>query len=131
MLLPAEPESSAAIAHGSWRDSEDDLLRDAVRLHGTNQWDSVASAVPGRTPMQCRERWFFRISPGLNKDPFERWEDELIVRERSRVGNHWTLIADQLPGRTSCAVKNRWYSALRRNARRGEEQPSMQRDRIG
>jgi hypothetical protein len=115
---PPEPlESSGTIIHGSWQPSEDDLLRSAVGKFGGNQWDTVASRVPGRTPTQCRERWMFRISPGLNKGPFERWEDELIIRERARVGNHWTLIADQLPGRTSCAVKNRWYSSLRRHAR--------------
>jgi hypothetical protein len=126
----AEPESSAAAgSHGSWRDSEDELLRNAVSTHGDSQWDSIALAVPGRTPTQCRERWVFRISPGLNKNPFERWEDELIVRERNRVGNHWTLIADQLPGRTSCAVKNRWYSSLRRNARQIEERDDQRRPR--
>jgi hypothetical protein len=115
---PSEPmESAGTIIHGSWQNCEDDLLRSAVSKFGTNQWDSVASRVPGRTPTQCRERWMFRISPGLNKGPFERWEDQLIIRERARVGNHWTLIADQLPGRTSCAVKNRWYSSLRRHAR--------------
>jgi hypothetical protein len=92
-------------------------LRSAVSKFGTNQWDLVASRVPGRTATQCRERWMFRISPGLNKGPFERWEDDHIIRERARVGNHWTFIAEQLPGRTSCAVKNRWYSSLRRHAR--------------
>jgi hypothetical protein len=60
----------------------------------------------------------FRIGPGLNKGPFEGWEDDLIIRERERVGNHWTSIAAKLPGRTSCAVKNRWYSVLKKQQRR-------------
>jgi hypothetical protein len=108
-----ESSQNGQIIHGSWQSSEDDQLRDAVAQYGTNHWDSVAAAIPGRTPTQCRERWLFRISPGLNKGPFEPWEDDLIFRERARVGNHWTLIASKLPGRTSCSVKNRWYSALR------------------
>jgi hypothetical protein len=114
-----EPDESASadqpnlVVHGSWQSSEDDQLRDAVAQYGINHWDSVSSLIPGRNPIQCRERWIFRISPGLNKGHFEPWEDDLIFRERTRVGNHWTLIAGKLPGRTSCAVKNRWYSALR------------------
>jgi hypothetical protein len=56
----------------------------------------------------------FRISPGLNKARFENWEDELIIDSRKTMGNHWTMIASKLPGRSSCAVKNRWYSVLRK-----------------
>jgi hypothetical protein len=108
------PEPTAPIARGFWRKSEDEQLRLAVEKYGTNQWDSVALAVVGRTPTQCRERWTFRISPGLNKAPFSPVEDEIIVRERERLGNRWTLIARQLQGRSSCAVKNRWYSELRK-----------------
>jgi hypothetical protein len=55
----------------------------------------------------------FRIGPGLNKAPFQEWEDELIIKEREKLGNHWTSIANKLPGRTSCAVKSRWYSVLK------------------
>jgi hypothetical protein len=73
----------------------------------------VATLIPGRTPTQCRERWMFRIGPGLNKAPFQDWEDELIIKEREKLGNHWTSIAGKLPGRTSCAVKSRWYSVLK------------------
>jgi hypothetical protein len=55
----------------------------------------------------------FWIGPGLNKAPFQEWEDELVIREREKLGNHWTSIASKLPGRTSCAVKSRWYSVLK------------------
>lgn len=109
------PDPSSFIARGAWQVREDNLLRASVGYYGMNQWDAVAALIPGRSAIQCRERWMFRISPGLNKDPFEKWEDELIIKERERLGNHWTLIAGQLPGRTSCAVKNRWYSVLRKH----------------
>jgi hypothetical protein len=113
----SSPDTPGSIVHGSWQTNEDEKLREAVRKCGTNHWDSVSAFIPGRNATQCRERWMFRISPGLNKGPFERWEDELICRERERVGNHWTLISGKLPGRTSCAVKNRWYSALRQRVK--------------
>jgi hypothetical protein len=104
------------VVRGAWNFQEDALLRNAVNRFGTEQWDIVATEIPGRSATQCRERWLFRISPGLNKNPFEKWEDELIIRERETLGNHWTLIASHLPGRTSCAVKNRWYSVLRKHS---------------
>jgi hypothetical protein len=99
---------------GSWTSHEDDLLRAAVQRLGTSHWDAIAAVVKGRTATQCRERWLFRLSPGLKKAPVEKWEDDIILEQRKKVGNHWTLIAAGLPGRTSCSVKNRWYTVLRK-----------------
>lgn len=56
----------------------------------------------------------FSNPPVMRKAPFEPWEDAVIVRERLRMGNEWVTIAKELPGRTSCAVKNRWYRVLRK-----------------
>jgi hypothetical protein len=53
----------------------------------------------------------------IKKVKFEKWEDEVIILERERIGNHWSHIADKLSGRTSSAVKNRWYSVLRNKLR--------------
>lgn len=108
------PKPTNTITHGSWTAEEDSLLRSAVAKMGTLHWDQIAQYVDGRTATQCRERWLFRLSPGLKKTPFEKWEDEIIISHRKEVGNHWTLIASKLPGRSSCAVKNRWYTVLRK-----------------
>jgi hypothetical protein len=106
------------VLRGTWSIREDSLSRDAIHRFGAGQWDVIAAVIPGRSSNQCRERWTYRIGPGLNKNPFEKWEDELIVQEREKFGNHWTLISSHLPGRTSCAVKNRWYSVLRKHYRK-------------
>lgn len=98
---------------GAWSNEEDIKLKEAVSHCDPILWDVIAESVPGRTPIQCKERWLYRLHPEIKKTRFEKWEDELIIHERNRVGNHWTLIANKLPGRTSCAVKNRWYSVLR------------------
>jgi hypothetical protein len=126
VALESSPtEVAHSMSHGIWSQSEDDQLRRAVEKHGTNQWESVAAVVVGRTATQCRERWNFRIGPGLNKGPFAPWEDAIIVRERARIGNRWTQIAQQLPGRSSCAIKNRWYAELRKQARQEPEPASF------
>ena len=99
---------------GQWSPKEDEILREAVESCETQVlWDQIAKRVPGRTPKQCRERWVYRLRPEIKKTPFEPWEDALIYEERKQVGNCWTLIAQKLPGRTSCAVKNRWYTVLK------------------
>ncbi|EAY06022.1 Myb-like DNA-binding domain containing protein [Trichomonas vaginalis G3] len=98
---------------GSWSQEEDALLKKAVLSQSPILWDIVAEQVPGRTAIQCKKRWLYRLHPEVKKTRFEKWEDDLIIAERKKHGNHWTLIATKLPGRTSCAVKNRWYSVLR------------------
>lgn len=99
---------------GYWSKYEDSLLTDAVIKEGdVISWARVAKSVPERNARQCRERWQFRIHPDLKKSKFEDWEDELIIRERERIGNMWHVIALELPGRTSCSVKARWYTDLR------------------
>jgi hypothetical protein len=116
MQIGGGRQSTAGIetVRGSWTPHEDELLKAAVQRLGTSHWDAISSVVKGRTATQCRERWLFRLSPGLKKAPFEKWEDELIIAQREKMGNHWTAIASCLPGRTSCAVKNRWYTVLRK-----------------
>ena len=107
------PPKKVTPTKGSWSQHEDDLLRQAVANCSPILWDVIAEQVPGRSAIQCKERWLYRLHPEVKKTRFEKWEDDLIIRERNLHGNHWTLIANKLPGRTSCAVKNRWYSVLR------------------
>ena len=104
-----------AASRGSWSSEEDELLIKAVENTATGDvsWESVAMKVGTHTAKQCRERYFVKLNPEVRRTPFEKWEDELIQAERLRIGNHWSLIAQLLPGRTSCSVKNRWYTVLR------------------
>lgn len=98
---------------GAWSKEEDERLRIAVSSCSPPLWDDIAKSVHGRTPKQCRERWLYRLRPELKKTPFEHWEDQLIFEQKKKIGNRWTQIAMMLPGRTSCSVKNRWYTVLR------------------
>jgi len=112
---------------GMWSKEEDVALTNAVKVSSEPiSWDEISKAVPGRSSKQCRERWLFRLCPGVNKAPFQKWEDELIVLERQKIGNHWTAIAAKLPGRTSCAVKNRWYTVLRNRVKSPQRIPVQQ-----
>ena len=110
---PQSRTEETKVVKGLWSAEEDKLLVAAVNECHPIVWDVVAEKVPGRNAIQCRERWRYRLAPNLKKSKFETWEDQLILSEQRRIGNKWTLIANKLPGRTACAVKNRWYSVLR------------------
>lgn len=105
--------NSSSHSKSSWSQEEDEVLLNAVSGKSNINWDYIASIDGKHTPKQCRERWLVKLNPEVRRSPFESWEDELIQRERQKIGNHWSLIAQLLPGRTSCSVKNRWYTVLR------------------
>jgi hypothetical protein len=98
---------------GTWTHQEDELLTQAVTQLGPTKWMHIAKFVPSRTSKQCRERWYNRLSPSLRRDPFDPWEDQIIIAKQAQLGNRWALIAQSLPGRSPDAVKNRWYAGLR------------------
>ncbi|KAK8841722.1 hypothetical protein M9Y10_026667 [Tritrichomonas musculus] len=116
-LITIEPQRDKKIIEpikGIWSHEEDEKLKAAVMETSPIVWEIIASKVPGRSPIQCKERWLYRLHPDVNKAKFEKWEDDLIISERKKIGNSWTYISTKLKGRTSCAVKNRWYSVLRK-----------------
>jgi hypothetical protein len=101
------------ITRGTWSEAEDALLQRAVDHLGTKRWIDVAKFVPSRSSKQCRERWFNGLCPNIKHEPFEAWEDEIIVARQRELGNRWSVIARQLPGRSTNSIKNRWYSGLK------------------
>lgn len=106
-------KKTSSHSKSSWSQEEDEVLLNAVSGKSNINWDYIASIDGKHTPKQCRERWLVKLNPDVRRSPFEPWEDELIQNERKKIGNHWSLIAQLLPGRTSCSVKNRWYTVLR------------------
>ena len=100
-------------ARGSWTQQEDEQLMAAVSQLGPKKWIDIAKFVPTRTSKQCRERWHHRLDPTIKHEPFQPWEDQLIIEKQQEIGNRWSVIAHQLPGRSPSAIKNRWYSGLR------------------
>jgi hypothetical protein len=106
------PPATDPSIRGTWSQQEDDLLSHAVMQIGPSKWIEVAKFIPTRTPKQCRERWNNRLAPTLRRDPFEPWEDQIIIDKQRELGNRWALIAQGLSGRSPGAVKNRWYAGL-------------------
>ena len=100
-----------SIIRGRWTGHEDALLRLGVGLHGCKDWFLVCRWVPGRTDVQCRERWMNVLHPGLVTDPFTPEEDELllkVVQEAGKPGQWASIQQKYFPGRTDSQLRRRW-----------------------
>lgn len=104
-----------------WTPEEDEKLRIVAGPNPEN-WNQIGEMLPGRTGKQCRERWLNNLRPDIRKGEWSQEEDDLIIREQAKVGNHWSSIARMLPGRSDNAVKNRYNATLRK--RQQSRQPT-------
>ena len=112
---PVQHNSKSVSYHKTkWLPVEDELLLNAVKMHGTKNWVAVSAAVPGRTAKQCRERYTGQLDPNLTKDEWTTEEDEKLLKLHSLHGNQWSHIARNLPGRSSTSVKNRCKWLIKR-----------------
>ncbi|XP_062231449.1 myb-related protein 308-like [Phragmites australis] len=100
---------------GAWTKEEDERLVAHIRAHGEGCWRSLPKAAGLlRCGKSCRLRWMNYLRPDLKRGNFTDDEDELIIRLHSLLGNKWSLIAGQLPGRTDNEIKNYWNTHIKR-----------------
>ncbi|KAF8025198.1 hypothetical protein BT93_F2135 [Corymbia citriodora subsp. variegata] len=93
---------------GRWTADEDKRLRVAVKLFGPKNWMKIADFVPGRTQVQCRERWVNSLDPSLN---WNRWTPEEDAMLEAAIAEHrhcWSKIAACLAPRTDNQCRRRW-----------------------
>eukprot|EP00298_Acanthocystis_sp_HF-20_P020614 c25663_g1_i1.p1 GENE.c25663_g1_i1~~c25663_g1_i1.p1 ORF type:complete len:241 (-),score=40.27 c25663_g1_i1:7-729(-) len=106
--------SDSLTIKSAWTNEEDEILRSYVKMYGLKNWSAMAHNLQGRTGKQCRERWRNHLSPEVRKDRFSQQEDEFILSMVNQMGTKWSVISRYLPGRTDNAIKNRYYSSLKR-----------------
>jgi hypothetical protein len=46
---------------GPWTEDEDNKLKDAFETHGGKKCSALAALVPGRTQVQCNNRWWMAV----------------------------------------------------------------------
>ncbi|XP_042375358.1 uncharacterized protein LOC121969347 isoform X2 [Zingiber officinale] len=93
---------------GRWSVDEDKLLKVAVKLFGAKNWVKIAQFIPGRTQIQCRERWLNCLDPSLNLQPWTAEEDIKLLDAVAIHGNCWSKIATCIPPRTDNQCRRRW-----------------------
>uniref|UniRef100_A0A7N0V4L5 Uncharacterized protein n=1 Tax=Kalanchoe fedtschenkoi TaxID=63787 RepID=A0A7N0V4L5_KALFE len=101
-----------------WTQEEDDILREQIRIYGTDNWAIVASEFSDKTTRQCRRRWYTYLNSDFKKGGWTPEEDALLCESQRKYGNKWTEIAKMVSGRTDNAVKNRFSTLCKKKAKR-------------
>uniref|UniRef100_A0ACD5WHF0 Uncharacterized protein n=1 Tax=Avena sativa TaxID=4498 RepID=A0ACD5WHF0_AVESA len=100
---------------GAWTKEEDQRLIGYIKAHGEGCWRSLPKAAGLlRCGKSCRLRWMNYLRPDLKRGNFTDQDDELIIKLHALLGNKWSLIAGQLPGRTDNEIKNYWNTHIKR-----------------
>lgn len=118
-------DGNECFSRQTWLLAEDNYLAVLVNNKGPKGWSSIArelnlKAHNGknvRHGKQCRERYYNHLDPQLNKGFFASEEDLIVLRAQAEIGNKWSLISKQLPGRTENQVKNRYKSLIKQAKR--------------
>ncbi|XP_051214487.1 uncharacterized protein [Lolium perenne] len=106
------------LRRGLWSPEEDDKLMNHIAKYGHGCWSSVPKlAGLERCGKSCRLRWINYLRPDLKRGTFSQEEEDLIIHLHSMLGNKWSQIAAQLPGRTDNEVKNFWNSYIKKKLR--------------
>ncbi|CAL9084893.1 unnamed protein product [Musa textilis] len=113
------------IRKGLWSPEEDEKLYDHIIRCGVGCWSSVPKlAGLERCGKSCRLRWINYLRPDLKRGNFSQQEEDTIIRLHEIMGNRWSQIASQLPGRTDNEIKNYWNSCLKKKLRQRGIDPS-------
>lgn len=87
-------------------------VMDAIKKHGTEDWELIASEVPGWTAEDCR--WDLYLDPSLSRrDPFSEEEIREILSFQSKEGNEWTMLTPRLNRRSPGHISDRWNRKFR------------------
>nr|WGC89016.1 MYB61 [Impatiens chlorosepala] len=103
---------------GLWSPEEDEKLVKHITKFGHGCWSSVPKlAALQRCGKSCRLRWINYLRPDLKRGTFSLQEESQIIELHALLGNRWSQIAAQLPGRTDNEIKNLWNSSIKKKLR--------------
>ncbi|XP_077234300.1 transcription factor MYB92-like [Tasmannia lanceolata] len=105
----------SGLKKGPWTPEEDQMLVDYIQRHGHGSWRALPKlAGLNRCGKSCRLRWTNYLRPDIKRGRFTIEEEQKIIQLHSFMGNKWSAIACQLPGRTDNEIKNFWNTHLKK-----------------
>ncbi|GMH27977.1 hypothetical protein Nepgr_029820 [Nepenthes gracilis] len=107
---------------GPWSPEEDKILTGYIRLYGHSNWRALPKqAGLLRCGKSCRLRWTNYLRPDIKRGNFTAEEEDAIVKLHEELGNRWSIIAANLPGRTDNEIKNVWHTHLKKRIRQRQD----------
>lgn len=85
-----------------------------VSKYGTDNWELISQWIGTKNVRQCHDRWFYYLSPEINKNPWTEEEDQRLIQLSNQYGRRWVQIAKHFEGRTDTQIKNRMKVLQRR-----------------
>ena len=97
------------IKRDKWTFIEDLTLGVALsKIYLKKNWSKIANHLPGRTDIQCRERWCNILDPALEEVEWSKEEDVKLLELNDKFGNKWSRIAKEFGNRTDNTCWRRW-----------------------
>ncbi|CAN4124419.1 unnamed protein product [Withania somnifera] len=90
----------------SWSQEEDDILREQIRIHGTENWTIIASKFKDKTTRQCRRRWFTYLNSDFKKEGGHLKKICFYVRTDNAVKNRFTTLCKKRAKHEALAKEN-------------------------
>ena len=119
-----------------WGPDEDLKLTALVKTLGEAAWDEISSKMNeiypnlSKNASQCRERWRNYLHPDLGSKEFSEQEQIQFLCLHAVLGNKWTLISAQIPGKSHAFVKNYFYLLMRKLTKKVSNGFSMNNEKM-
>ncbi|KAL1346124.1 hypothetical protein HN51_019844 [Arachis hypogaea] len=111
----SEKNNNNGLKKGPWTPEEDQKLIDYIQKHGHGKWRTLPkNAGLKRCGKSCRLRWANYLRPDIKRGRFSFEEEEIIIQLHTVLGNKWSTIAANLPGRTDNEIKNYWNTHIKK-----------------